>query len=272
MPADVTGERPDIRADVTSAVVQDSALRIQPLPLPPTIASDDDQPGEAGLTLRIREAPDDAPDTPDTDTPDAIGVTPAGVLPPDRTALLLARLPALPSPDTTAFRFPAASPAPPRTGRIVLSPFPPPDTVPAAPMPTRVELPLRVVRIVPTGATELAPHLTITFSEAMVPLTTVAGTDARTVPVRLSPQPPGRWSWIDTRTLRFQPADVPGNDRAVFRRCRRWRAEFHAAHPANHRRESRPGTTGLRPVVRGTDHIFLLLLYRPDVQFKGHGG
>ena len=206
VPADVTGARPDMPGSVTGGGAQDSALLIPPLPLPPTMRPEDDGADEvAGLTIRLREVPPDTPDTPGTDTPDAVGPTPSGVLPPERAEQLLARLPALPSPDTAAFRFPTASPPPPRTGRIVLSPFPPPDTIPAAPPPARVELPLRIVRIVPTGATELAPHLTITFSDAMVPLTTVAGTDARTVPVRLSPQPPGRWSWIDTRTLRFQP-------------------------------------------------------------------
>ena len=171
MPVDVTGAGPVVPVDVTgagpgrppngSAGAQDSVLMIPPLPLPPMIGPDDDRPGEAGLTVRLREA---APDTPDTDTPDAAEPTPAGVLSPERTALLLARLPALPAPDTAAFRFPTASPPPPLTGRIVLSPFPPPDTVPAGPPAARVALPLRIVRIVPTGATELAPHLTITFS------------------------------------------------------------------------------------------------------------
>ncbi|HEX2166460.1 MAG TPA: Ig-like domain-containing protein, partial [Longimicrobiales bacterium] len=102
-------------------------------------------------------------------------------------------------------RFPAASPPPPRTGHIVLSTFPPPYSVAPPTPPARTASPLRVVRVVPTGDTELAPHLTITFSEPMVPLTTVAGTETRTPPVRLTPQPRGRWSWIDTRTLRFQP-------------------------------------------------------------------
>jgi uncharacterized protein YfaS (alpha-2-macroglobulin family) len=63
------------------------------------------------------------------------------------------------------------------------------------------------VRIVPAGETPLAPHLTITFNQPMVPLTTIAGTEVREPPVRLSPQPPGRWTWLDPRTLRFVPVE-----------------------------------------------------------------
>ncbi|HSJ33297.1 MAG TPA: Ig-like domain-containing protein, partial [Longimicrobiales bacterium] len=197
------GAAPPAAAPEPAGDLEAGALAIPPLPLPPAARPVADG-SEPGLTFRLREGePDGTPRTPAE--PEPSGPSAVQALDAARAARLLARLPALPSPDTVDFRFPPASPPPPRTGRIVLSAFPPPDTI-APPAPAaRTTSPLRVVRVVPTGDTELAPHLTITFSEAMVPLTTVAGTETRTPPVRLTPQPPGRWSWVDTRTLRFQP-------------------------------------------------------------------
>ncbi|HSK18686.1 MAG TPA: MG2 domain-containing protein, partial [Longimicrobiales bacterium] len=197
------GAPPRAGGPVPAVDLEAGALAIPPLPLPPAVRPVEDG-SEPGLTFRLREGePDGTPRTPAEPAPS--GPSAVQALDAARTARLLARLPALPSPDTVGFRFPPASPPPPRTGRIVLSTFPPPDTI-APPAPAaRTASALRVVRVVPTGDTELAPHLTITFSEAMVPLTTVAGTETRTPPVRLTPQPPGRWSWVDTRTLRFQP-------------------------------------------------------------------
>ncbi|HEX6133759.1 MAG TPA: Ig-like domain-containing protein [Longimicrobiales bacterium] len=183
---------PAARADTT-------ILSIPPLPLPtpprPTGTAD------PGLIVRLREGRTEAMPA-DTTAARPVAGEP---LSPGRIEQLLARLPPLSPADTVAFRFPAASPPPPLTGRVVLTPFPPPDTVAPPPRPAQAEAALRVIRIVPAGETELAPQLTITFSDAMVPLTTVAGTEERTPPARLAPQPPGRWTWIDTRTLRFQP-------------------------------------------------------------------
>ena len=65
----------------------------------------------------------------------------------------------------------------------------------------RTPAPLAVVRGAPQGEVALGAEVTVTFSQAMVPLSSVAGVEARAVPVRLSPQPAGRWRWIDVRTI-----------------------------------------------------------------------
>ena len=57
----------------------------------------------------------------------------------------------------------------------------------------------------PEGDVPLAPHLSITFSQPMVALDSHAGLSREAVPARLSPQPPGEWRWVGTRTLVFEP-------------------------------------------------------------------
>ncbi|HSJ25307.1 MAG TPA: alpha-2-macroglobulin family protein [Longimicrobiales bacterium] len=171
---------------------------IPPLPLPPAARSGG--PSEPGLEVRLRSAPATAapghlPSARPQDVP----------LAPTRSAALLARLPTLPAASGEPFRFPAATPPPPRTGRVQLATFPAGDSV-APPATGPADRALRVVRVTPDGEAALAPHLTITFSNAMVPLSTVAAAEVGTPPVRLSPQPPGRWTWLDPRTLRFVPA------------------------------------------------------------------
>ncbi|MGA9596317.1 MAG: MG2 domain-containing protein, partial [Acidimicrobiia bacterium] len=48
------------------------------------------------------------------------------------------------------------------------------------------------------------PFLSVTFNQPMVPLATVSQLDAADVPVTITPELPGRWQWIGTRTLRFE--------------------------------------------------------------------
>ena len=52
---------------------------------------------------------------------------------------------------------------------------------------------------------DLAPFLSITFDQPMVPLTSHAELAAKEVPVKLTPQPEGEWRWVGTKTLVFQP-------------------------------------------------------------------
>jgi alpha-2-macroglobulin len=198
-----------VPSGVAGGAVERGVVQIPPLPLPRGSWGPDRRESEPGLTFRLRESARPAAAPP---TPVVPAAGPAAVLGARETATLLARLPALPVATAEPFRFPAASPPPQRTGRVVLSVFPPPaetvpaEAVPALPRPAPGPVaPLAVQRIVPDGETELAAHVTITFSDAMVPLTTVAGTAAVAPPARLVPQPPGRWMWLDTRTLRFEP-------------------------------------------------------------------
>jgi hypothetical protein len=65
-----------------------------------------------------------------------------------------------------------------------------------------------VLRVQPVGDVEVAPFLSVTFNQPMVELATLeqldAGLGTEDVPVVLTPEVPGRWRWIGTRTLRFE--------------------------------------------------------------------
>ncbi|HJU55233.1 MAG TPA: MG2 domain-containing protein, partial [Pyrinomonadaceae bacterium] len=92
---------------------------------------------------------------------------------------------------------------PPRTGRTVNVSFPSSEPVPTPDQ--RAAGPLEVLRFSPEGEVPLAPQLSITFSQPMVAITSVDDLAAGDVPVRLSPQPPGKWRWVGTRTLLYVP-------------------------------------------------------------------
>ena len=90
----------------------------------------------------------------------------------------------------------------PRTGKIINAAFPPPESTTAPP--TVSSGPLEVLRVAPDGEVPLAPQLSVTFSQPMVAVTS-QDEAAQNVPVQLSPQPPGRWRWVGTKTLLFVP-------------------------------------------------------------------
>jgi len=91
---------------------------------------------------------------------------------------------------------------PPRTGNTIETSFP---VSTAAPDPVTAG-PLEVLRYSPEGAVPMAPELSISFSQPMISLT--SPDEATTnVPVKLSPQPPGKWRWLGTRTLIFDPQE-----------------------------------------------------------------
>ncbi|HET8675558.1 MAG TPA: Ig-like domain-containing protein, partial [Blastocatellia bacterium] len=91
----------------------------------------------------------------------------------------------------------------PRTGKTVTSAFPPAET--SRPPDTAPSGPLEVLRYSPEGDVPLAPQLSVTFSLPMVAVTSHADATASNLPVRLTPQPEGRWRWIGTKTLLFEP-------------------------------------------------------------------
>src|SRR5436190_1760739 len=79
------------------------------------------------------------------------------------------------------------------------------------PVPTAAERPtpppsgpLHVTRHAPDGDLAIVPHVMVTFDQPMIAVSTQAQASS-TVPVRLEPQPPGRWRWLGTQTLQFDP-------------------------------------------------------------------
>lgn len=102
-----------------------------------------------------------------------------------------------------------ASLPPPRTGATVLGAFPPKPEAPGAT--PRPKGPLEVARFAPEGNVALAPHLSVTFTHPMVPVTSLDALAAEDVPVTLDPMPTGahagKWRWVGTKTLMFEPAE-----------------------------------------------------------------
>jgi hypothetical protein len=155
-----------------------------------------------GLRLRLSEGGPVEPGAPSAR---------ATIVPLDESEIeaLLERLPSSDEPFATSeedggaeFAFPEATLTPPQPGEEVRTPFPPPAE-PAPPEPPATG-PLAVVRHAPDGDVPLAPHLSVTFSQPMVAVTTQRAA-AETVPVKLKPAVTGRWRWVGTRTLLFEP-------------------------------------------------------------------
>jgi hypothetical protein len=121
----------------------------------------------------------------------------------DTVAAIVDRLPEwlLPDGDRLDFNRPAETLKPPLVGDTVAVPFP---AGTEEPVPVVPDGPLEVLRFQPEGAVDIAPFLSVTFNQPMVPLATVAQLDAVDVPVTITPELPGRWQWIGTRTLRFE--------------------------------------------------------------------
>jgi len=106
-----------------------------------------------------------------------------------------------------SFFFPAQTLAPPRAGRVIADAFPARDTGRVGrPVASAAAAPLTLLRRAPEGEVDQGAEVTLTFSQPMVPLGSVADVAARAVPARLTPAAPGRWRWIDARTLKFEPA------------------------------------------------------------------
>jgi uncharacterized protein YfaS (alpha-2-macroglobulin family) len=139
---------------------------------------------------------------------DSIEVLDGTPLSADEIAAITGRLPQweIPASDVTTFNFPPQTLKPPLIGATVDVPFPPAADVGQPTVPA--DLPLEVVRYQPEGQVDIAPFLTVTFNQPMVPLATLDQLDAADVPVQIDPPIEGRWRWIGTRTLRFEV--VPG--------------------------------------------------------------
>jgi alpha-2-macroglobulin len=173
--------------------------RIPPLYVMP-VYQRDTTVDTVGLRFRIGEAPGRGRER--------AQVAPSTQLAAADAARILARLAPLRTAPTAAdsFAFPARTLPAPRTGRVLLAGFPPPDTAaPPRPSGPREPAALAVVRGAPRGEVEIGADVTVTFSQPMVPLSSVSTVEAGALPVRLSPQPAGSWRWIDVRTVVFTP-------------------------------------------------------------------
>lgn len=114
---------------------------------------------------------------------------------------VLKRLPPMKIDTAEEFALRENSLPPPRTGNTIETSFPATTTaIKEAVAPG----PLQVVRYSPEGGVPLAPELSITFSTPMTALTSQEEAAAN-VPVKLNPQPPGKWRWLGTKTLVFKP-------------------------------------------------------------------
>ncbi|MCL4860764.1 MAG: hypothetical protein KJZ93_15215 [Caldilineaceae bacterium] len=160
-------------------------------PLPPDGAS-------GGLQLTLSEG------SQQPTAPELIPPAPAEPLSAEETQALLDRLPPLVAEETDVqeFRLPVESLPAPRPGVTVEESFPPAE---AAPAPEEVVAgPLEVLRFAPEGEITIAPFLNVTFNQPMVPLATLEQLRAEDVPVRITPELPGVWKWLGTRTLSFE--------------------------------------------------------------------
>ena len=165
----------------------------------PNSSDDEDADKEdEGLKFRLSEASEQ----PEAKATNKIAQT--SVLSDAETQAILNRLPLIKSDatDEVEFALRDRSLPPPRTGAIIMQPFP--AALETAPPDQKLSGPLEVVRQSPEGDVPIAPNLSVTFSQPMVAVTSQEEA-AESVPVKLLPQPPGKWHWIGTRTLLFEP-------------------------------------------------------------------
>ncbi len=125
-------------------------------------------------------------------------------LSPGEAQQILARLPTLPAQpgDETPFKLAQGPIPPPQPGETIQQSFPPQEQA-AGPTPIPAG-PLEVLRYSPEGEVSVAPFISVTFNQPMVPLTTLGQLSAQDVPVKIDPPLEGTWRWLGTRTLTFE--------------------------------------------------------------------
>jgi uncharacterized protein YfaS (alpha-2-macroglobulin family) len=164
-------------------------------------AADDETATRKGLRFRLSEGAEGE----EKAGPQA-NVAKATRLSEAETARVLQRLPPMKveASDEQDFALREKSLPAPRAGATVLQTFPSVDERRAPDEGAGGEV--KVLRYSPQGEVPLAPQLSLTFSQPMVAVTSQEEA-ARTVAASLSPLPPGRWRWLGTKTLIFDPAD-----------------------------------------------------------------
>src|SRR5215468_12060853 len=155
-----------------------------------------------GLVFRLSEAQDE----PQRQAQQQLARPTTEPLSDEATQNLLKRLPPIKveGDDEKDFSLRDRSLPPPRTGQTISEAFPPTS---GGDRPEQVASgPLEVLRVSPEGEVPIAPHLSVTFSQPMVAVTSNEDLSASQVPVKISPQPAGKWRWLGTKTLLFEPA------------------------------------------------------------------
>jgi len=150
-----------------------------------------------GLTFRLSEGSDGSEDR-------QVGeLVPSEQISADASGKLLSRLPAIKSdPDDQAeFAKRVGTLPAPKTGERLPVKFPA-DSDMAPPTGGQPGTTLEVIRYSPEGRVQLAPDLSVTFSQPMVAVTS-QDQAAQFAPVEISPQVEGRWRWLGTKTLMF---------------------------------------------------------------------
>jgi len=153
---------------------------------------------DGGLRFRLSEGTEQPEARPATTPVSTTALSDA------ETEAVLKRLPPIKSEtsDETDFATRSQSLPPPRTGLTIAQPFPaanemaPPDSTTAGT--------LEVIRYSPQGDVPITPNLSVTFSQPMVAISSQEEA-AKYVPVKLTPEPHGKWRWIGTKTLLFEP-------------------------------------------------------------------
>ncbi|WP_353612149.1 alpha-2-macroglobulin family protein [Mycobacterium sp. IS-1496] len=126
------------------------------------------------------------------------------------------------------------------------------------------------MRYQPAGEVELAQGVSITFSAPMVALDSVDAAVVVEPPVRLDPQPPGEWRWMDPRTLVFVPqhermpmatayrVEIPAGTKAAAGAALEQDVAFDFATPAPRLVARHPEGRDVRP-----DGVVLLVFDQP---------
>ena len=158
------------------------------------------KPSGPGLEMRLSEGKSGKPAI------DRAKLAPAKKLADPEVAKLLSRSKPLvaDAADQQAFALRPSSQPAPRTGEVVKTTFPADPSTLLPPKANDAGKDLTVLRFMPEGKVPLAPELSVTFSQPMIAVTSQDDA-AKVQPVKITPTPKGRWRWIGTRTILFDP-------------------------------------------------------------------
>ena len=170
-------------------------------------ADDETDDEETGLKFRLSEGAKQAPPT-----QESARLAQTSPLSDAETQNVLRRLPPIKTEasDEQNFAMRERSLPPPRTGKTINASFPPPDSSSpdqssSATLNNPTARSLEVTRHAPEGEVPLAPQLSVTFSQPMVAVASQEDAVAENLPVQITPQPAGKWRWVGTKTLLFEP-------------------------------------------------------------------